>query len=124
MSDSLTAPMVRLDPGLASPNAAQMLSSTLQVIRAGRLLGKRWPLSMTTQRAVHVRTGAACLAGQCRAGTRLMSDLLCFGYLLVFAITVLAGWFNDVSGDVALAFLPTLAVSVVAMLGTRRLLAS
>jgi MFS transporter, CP family, cyanate transporter len=55
---------------------------------------------------------------------RLMAGMLCFGYLLVFAITVVGGWLNDLSGVVALAFLPTLLISLAAMASTRRLLAS
>ncbi|WP_146218738.1 hypothetical protein [Halomonas sp. LBP4] len=55
---------------------------------------------------------------------RLMAGMLCFGYLLVFAITVVGGWLNDLSGTVALAFLPTLLISLVAMASTRRLLVS
>ncbi|MCP1344702.1 hypothetical protein BIS07_21035, partial [Halomonas sp. FL8] len=142
-----------LDPSLASLNAAQMLSSALLVIWADRLLGKRWPLIVITLCALVAIPVMLASPGESivwSAGVfgfftsslfifvlalpawlvsveqlpRLMSGMLFFGYLLVFAITVLGGWLNDVSGHVALAFLPTLAVSVVAMLGTRRLLAS
>ena len=55
---------------------------------------------------------------------RLMAGMLFFGYLLVFGITVVGGWLNDLSGTVALAFLPTLLISLVAMAVTPRLLAS
>ncbi|OLO11875.1 hypothetical protein BTW10_07725 [Chromohalobacter japonicus] len=55
---------------------------------------------------------------------RLTSGVFFFGYLLVFAITVSGGWVSDISGHVALAFVPTLILSLIAMAGTKRLLVS
>lgn len=53
-----------------------------------------------------------------------MVGMLFFGYLLVFAITVVGGWLSDFSGSVALAFLPTLLICLVAIAGPPRLFAT
>lgn len=142
-----------LSPSLTALNGAQMLSSTLLVLYADRLMGRHRPLLAITALALlalplmlwlpgrHV-VWAAGLFGfftsalfifvlalpawlvRVEALPRLMGGMLFFGYLLVFAITVVGGGLYDLSGVVALAFLPTLAISLAAMANTRRLLAS
>ncbi|CAM4060070.1 MFS transporter [Vreelandella rituensis] len=142
-----------LSPSLTALNGAQMLSSTLLILYADRLMGHYRPLVAITALALlalplmlwlpgrHV-VWAAGLFGfftsalfifvlalpawlvRVEALPRLMGGMLFFGYLLVFVITVVGGGLYDLSGVVALAFLPTLAISLAAMASTRRLLAS
>jgi MFS transporter, CP family, cyanate transporter len=142
-----------LAPSLTALNGAQMLSSALLILYADRLMGRPRPLIAITALALLALplmlwlpgTGVVWAAGvfgfftsalfifvlalpawlvRLAALPRLMAGMLCFGYLLVFAITVVGGWLNDLSGVVALAFLPTLLISLAAMASTRRLLAS
>ncbi|WP_416138950.1 CynX/NimT family MFS transporter [Halomonas sp. HK25] len=142
-----------LAPSLTALNGAQMLSSALLILYADRLMGRPWPLITITALALLALplmlwlpgTGVVWAAGVfgfftsalfifvlalpawlvgLEALPRLMAGMLCFGYLLVFAITVVGGWLNDLSGVVALAFLPTLLISLVAMASTHRLLVS
>ncbi|MBB3139646.1 MFS transporter [Halomonas organivorans] len=148
-SDRLTL----LAPSLTALNGAQMLSSALLIVWADRLMGRHRPLMVIAALALLTLPAMLWLPGAgvvWAAGVfgfftsalfifvlalpawlvsverlpRLMSGMLCFGYLLVFAITVVGGWLNDATGIVALAFLPTLAISLVAMAGMPRLLAS
>lgn len=142
-----------LAPSLTALNGAQMVSSALLILYADRLMGRPRPLIAITALALLALplmlwlpgSGVVWAAGvfgfftsalfifvlalpawlvRLEALPRLMAGMLCFGYLLVFAITVVGGWLNDLSGTVALAFLPTLLISLVAMASTRRLLAS
>lgn len=142
-----------LAPSLTALNGAQMLSSALLILYADRLMGRPGPLIGIVALALAALplmlwlpgrqvVWAAALFGfftsalfifvlalpawlvRLAALPRLMSGMLCFGYLLVFAITVVGGWLNDLSGSVALAYLPTLAVSLTAMACIRPLLAS
>lgn len=142
-----------LAPSLTSLNGAQMLSSALLIFYADRLMGRARPLIGITALALlalplmlwlpggHVVWAAGVFGFftsalfifvlalpawlvRLEALPRLMAGMLFFGYLLVFGITVVGGWLNDLSGTVALAFLPTLLISLVAMAVTPRLLAS
>ncbi|MDI5890330.1 CynX/NimT family MFS transporter [Halomonas rhizosphaerae] len=142
-----------LTPSLTALNGAQMLSSTLLVLYADRLMGRHRPLVAITALALLALPLMLWLPGQhvvwaaglfgfftsalfifvlalpawlvrVEALPRLMGGMLFFGYLLVFVITVVGGGLYDLSGVVALAFLPTLAISLAAMASIRRLLAS
>mgnify|MGYP005752653065 FL=1 len=142
-----------LAPSLTALNGAQMLSSALLIFYADRLMGRPRPLIGITALALlalplmlwlpgsHVVWAAGVFGFftsalfifvlalpawlvRLEALPRLMAGMLFFGYLLVFGITVVGGWLNDLSGTVALAFLPTLLISLVAMAVTPRLLAS
>lgn len=142
-----------LSPSLIALNGAQMLSSTLLIFYADRLMGRHRPLVGIIALALATLPLMLWLPGRhvvwaagvfgfftsalfifvlalpawlvrVEALPRLMGGMLFFGYLLVFIITVVGGWLSDLSGSVALAFLPTLAISLAAMGGTRRLLAS
>jgi CP family cyanate transporter-like MFS transporter len=142
-----------LAASLTALNGAQMLSSALLILFADRLMGHAPPLIGITLLALfsipamlalpraHV-VWAAGVFGFFTSALfifvlalpawlvtleqlpRLMSGMLCFGYLLVFAITVLGGWLNDLSGTTSLAFLPTAAIGLVAIGIIPRLLAS
>lgn len=142
-----------LAPGLVALNGAQILSSGLLIVWADRLMGRPIPLMaimmlslltlpamlwlpgygvvwatgvfgfFTSALFIFVLALPAWLVSAERL-PRLMSGMLCFGYLLVFSITVLGGWLNDATDRVSLAFLPTLAISLVAMSSMPRLLAS
>lgn len=142
-----------LDPSLVALNATQLLSSGLLIVWADKLLGRRWPLIIITLCALVAIPAMLLSPGQSIVFTagvfgfftsslfifvlalpawlasaeqlpRLTSGVFFFGYLLVFAITVSGGWISDISGYVALAFVPTLILSLVAMAGTKRLLVS
>lgn len=142
-----------LDPSLVALNATQLVSSGLLIVWADKLLGRRWPLIVITLCALVAIPAMLLSPGQSivlTAGVfgfftsllfifvlalpawlasaeqlpRLTSGVFFFGYLLVFAITVSGGWISDVSGHVALAFVPTLILSLIAMAGTKRLLVS
>ncbi len=141
-----------LAASLTALNGAQMLSSALLILFADRLMGRARPLIAITLLALlsipamlmmpggHV-VWAAGVFGFFTSALfifvlalpawlvtleqlpRLMSGMLCFGYLLVFAITVLGGWLNDLSGTTSLAFLPTAAIGLAAIGIIPRLLA-
>lgn len=142
-----------LAPSLTALNGAQMLSSALLIFCADRLMGRAAPLIGITALALLALPLMLWLPGDAvvwaagvfgfftsalfifvlalpawlvrlEALPRLMAGMLFFGYLLVFAITVVGGWLSDLSGSVALAFLPTLLICLVAMAGTPRLLAA
>ncbi|MBB3192255.1 CynX/NimT family MFS transporter [Halomonas cerina] len=142
-----------LSPSLIALNGAQMLSSALLILYADRLMGRPRPLVAIIALALaalplmlwlpglHVVWAAGVFGFftsalfifvlalpawlvRVEALPRLMGGVLFFGYLLVFAITVLGGWLSDLSGTVALAFLPTLLISLMAMASIRHLLAS
>lgn len=142
-----------LSPGLTALNGAQMFSSGLLIVFADRLMGRVRPLITITLLALLSIPAMLVLPGNgivWAAGVfgfftsalfifvlalpawlaslkrlpRLMSGMLCFGYLSVFAITVIGGWLNDLTGMVSLAFAPTLMISLVAIAVMPRLLAS
>lgn len=142
-----------LAPSLIALNGAQIFSSALLIIYADRLIGRHRPLVGIIALALAALPLMLWLPGRhvvwaagvfgfftsalfifvlalpawlvrVEALPRLMGGMLFFGYLLVFVITVVGGWLSDLSDTVALAFLPTLAISLAAMGGTRRLLAS
>ncbi|WP_104204359.1 CynX/NimT family MFS transporter [Billgrantia saliphila] len=142
-----------LAASLIALNGAQMISSALLILFADRLMGRARPLIAITLLALLSIPAMLALPGGhvvWAAGVfgfftsalfifvlalpawlvtleqlpRLMSGMLCFGYLLVFAITVLGGWLNDWSGTTSLAFLPTAFIGLVAIGIIPRLLAS
>lgn len=140
-----------LTPSLTALNGAQLLCSGLLIFYADRLMGRPWPLIAITGLALLAMPlmlwlpgrGVVWAAGvfgfftsalfifvlalpawlvQLKELPKLMAGMLCFGYLLVFAITVVGGWLSDVTGIVAFAFLLPLLISLVAMASTRGLL--
>lgn len=142
-----------LAPSLITLNGAQIFSSALLIIYADRLMGRHrimvgiiasalvalplmlwlpgqhvvWAAGVfgffTSALFIFVLALPAWLV-RVEALPRLMGGMLFFGYLLVFFITVLGGWLSDFSGTVALAFLPTLMISLAAMRCIPRLFVS
>lgn len=142
-----------LAASLTALNGSQMFSSALLIVWADRLMGRTLPLVGITLLALASIPAMLILPGNgvvWAAGLfgfftsalfifvlalpawlaslerlpRLMSGMLSFGYLLVFAITVVGGWLNDLTGIVSLAFLPTVLISLIAIAVIPRLLMS
>ena len=137
-----------LDASLAALNGIQILSSGLLIAYADRLLHRRWPLYAATVIALLLipallwlpGTGVIWAAGLFGAVTsallilglalpawlvpaeevsRMAAGVLFIGYTLVFVVPTVGGWLTDVTGSLALGFLPVVlfGVAVLAAIG-------
>lgn len=130
-----------LDVTLAALNGTQLLASLILVLFADHLLGRRWPLVVVLCGASLGAVGmlslpgpwiavAAGLLGFCCSATLTLAltmpawlvpteqvagftaGALCVGYSTVFVAPVLAGWLEDLTGSVAVGFVPILALAM------------
>lgn len=137
-----------LDASLAALNGTQILSSGVLIAFADRLLHRSWPLYAGTLTALLLvpallwapGIGVVWAAGLFGAVTsallilglalpawlvpaaevsRLAAGVLFIGYTLVFVVPTLGGWITDVTGSLALGFLPValFALAVLATIG-------
>lgn len=134
-----------IDPGLTVLNGAQLLSSMVLMIYADRLLGRSWPLLCTLGLGLlsipallwlpgHGVLAAAGLVGIAASAlfifgvtlpawlvpmqqvARMAAGVTVVANVLTFILPTSAAWLSDLTGSIAMGFLPIAAMSVLAML--------
>ena len=133
-----------LDMTLSALNGVQIISSVLLIFYADRLVGSRVPFYVLNSLGLLTIPGllwapgywvvlVAAVSGALTSsvlvlavalpawvvapehGSRFSAGILCIGCCLVFAVPVVGGWLNDLTGIRALAFLPTVLLALLAM---------
>jgi len=133
-----------LSPGLISLNAMQLGSSAVLVLVADRLLGRRWPIVAMLLLALAMipgmlqlpGTGPVWAAGLYGFATsalltlvlalppwlvplsqvpKLAAGVFAVGYGLVFVLPVVGGWGRDLTGHIAVGFLPAVVIALLSL---------
>jgi CP family cyanate transporter-like MFS transporter len=130
--------------GLASLNGTQLISSGLLMLYADRLLGQRWPLLVTIGVTIAMVPALLWLPGPAAivaAGVfgftvsalfvivlalpawlvpvhqvaRLAAGVIAVGNVLAFVVPTVGGWLTDLTGSIAIGFMPAVLISLLAM---------